>query len=322
MSNPLRPTVFDDIIGQKQIIDNLKISIASAKARQDVLQHCLFYGNAGLGKTTLARALANELGVHIEIANGASIATNKDVLPYLMKMKKGSILFIDEIHRVNKKVQEYLLTVIEDFRLDIVIPATKKDFGETVTIDIPKFCLVGATTEMGELVQPFLDRFKLKHFMTFYSTEELLSMLHGNASKMKVKVSEEGLNVIAKASRGTPRIANNFLEWIRDYQIANDIKGLQKSEVTSAIQMQGVDENGLTPIDRDYLSALEKLSKESPVGVNTLCSALSLDKNTIEQKIEPWLIQQGYISKTPKGRILIGDSKDGLERVAQKMFGS
>ena len=311
MSNLLRPDNFDNIIGQEEIINNLKISVASANKRNDVLQHCLFYGNAGLGKTTIARALANELDIDIQIANGASLSTNRDVLPYLMKLKKGSILFIDEIHRVNKKVQEYLLTVIEDFRLDIVIPAGKKDFGETITIDLPKFCLVGATTEMGDLVQPFLDRFKLKHFMRFYSSDELLLMLKGNSSKLKVNISEEGLNVIAKASRGTPRIANSFLEWVRDYQIANNLQGLEKEQVTTAIKMQGIDENGLNPIDRDYLSVLEKLSKESPVGVNTLCSALSLDKNTIEQKIEPWLIQQGYISKTPKGRILVEkDKKD------------
>ena len=311
MSNLLRPDNFDNIIGQEEIINNLKISVTSARTRGDVLQHCLFYGNAGLGKTTIARALANELDIDIQIANGASLSTNRDVLPYLMKLKEGSILFIDEIHRVNKKVQEYLLTVIEDFRLDIVIPAGKKDFGETITIDLPKFCLVGATTEMGDLVQPFLDRFKLKHFMRFYSSDELLLMLKGNSSKLKVDVSEAGLNVIAKASRGTPRIANSLLEWVRDYQIANDLQGLEKEQVTTAIKMQGIDENGLNPIDRDYLSVLEKLSKESPVGVNTLCSALSLDKNTIEQKIEPWLIQQGYISKTPKGRILVEkDKKD------------
>ena len=311
MSNLLRPDNFDNIIGQEEIINNLKISVASANKRNVVLQHCLFYGNAGLGKTTIARALANELDIDIQIANGASLSTNRDVLPYLMKLKEGSILFIDEIHRVNKKVQEYLLTVIEDFRLDIVIPAGKKDFGETITIDLPKFCLVGATTEMGDLVQPFLDRFKLKHFMRFYSSDELLLMLKGNSSKLKVDISEAGLNVIAKASRGTPRIANSFLEWVRDYQIANDLQSLEKEQVTTAIKMQGIDENGLNPIDRDYLSVLEKLSKESPVGVNTLCSALSLDKNTIEQKIEPWLIQQGYISKTPKGRIIVEkDKKD------------
>jgi len=164
---------------------------------------------------------------------------------------------------------------------------------------------------MGDLVQPFLDRFKLKHFMRFYSSDELLLMLKGNSSKLKVDISEAGLNVIAKASRGTPRIANSFLEWVRDYQIANDLQSLEKEQVTTAIKMQGIDENGLNPIDRDYLSVLEKLSKESPVGVNTLCSALSLDKNTIEQKIEPWLIQQGYISKTPKGRIIVEkDKKD------------
>jgi Holliday junction DNA helicase RuvB len=311
MSNLLRPDNFDNIIGQEEIINNLKISVTSARKRGDVLQHCLFYGNAGLGKTTIARALANELDIDMQIANGASLSTNRDVLPYLMKLKEGSILFIDEIHRVNKKVQEYLLTVIEDFRLDIVIPAGKKDFGETITIDLPKFCLVGATTEMGDLVQPFLDRFKLKHFMRFYSSDELLLMLKGNSLKLKVDVSEAGLNVIAKASRGTPRIANSLLEWVRDYQTANDLQGLEKEQVTTAIKMQGIDENGLNPIDRDYLSVLEKLSKESPVGVNTLCSALSLDKNTIEQKIEPWLIQQGYISKTPKGRIIVEkDKKD------------
>jgi Holliday junction DNA helicase RuvB len=274
------------------------------KARHDVLQHCLFYGGAGLGKTTLARALANELDAKIEIANGSAISTNKDILPYIMKMEKGSILFIDEIHRMNRKVQDYMLTVIEDFRLDIVIPAGKNNQGETISIDIPKFTLVGATTEMGDLVQPFLDRFKLKHFMRPYKTDELAELITGNAKKLKVNIEEDGIKVIAKASRGTPRIANNFLEWVRDYQIAYDVSSLHKPEVARALKMQGIDDNGLNPIDRDYLSVLQKLPNGSAIGVNTLCSALSMDRQTIEQKIEPFLIQRGYIVKTQKGRML------------------
>lgn len=305
MNNPLRPDNFDSIIGQEEIINNLKISVKSAQKRGDTLQHCLFYGNAGLGKTTLARALANELDIDIQVANGASLSTNKDILPYLMKLEEGSILFIDEIHRMSKKVQEYLLTVIEDFRLDIVTPAGKDNCGKTISIDIPKFCLVGATTEMGDLVQPFLDRFKLKHFMRFYSDEELLLMLKGNSAKLNANISEAGLNVIAKASRGTPRIANSFLEWVRDFQVAHSLPSLEKEQVKEAIKMQGIDENGLNPIDRDYLTALKNLSRTSPVGIDTLCSALSLDKSTIEQKVEPFLIQRGYISKTRKGRIIV-----------------
>jgi len=317
----LRPEKFDDIIGQDEIINNLRISVKSAAVRRDVLPHCLFYGGAGLGKTTFARALANELGVPIELANGASISTSKDILPYLMKMERGSILFIDEIHRVNKKVQEYLLTVIEDFRLDIVIPATKNDQGETISIDLPRFCLVGATTEMGELVQPFLDRFKIKHFMRFYEPDELLMMLKGNASKLNINISEDGLKVLSRVSRGTPRLANNFLEWVRDYQVAQGVPSLQKAEVTQAIEMQGIDENGFNPIDRNYLKILKKLSQEAPVGVNTLCSALNVDRQTVEQKIEPWLIQQGRISKTPRGRILVGDKRGAKEKFLQRFMG-
>ena len=309
MSNKLRPERFDDLIGQDDIINNLKISVKSAITRGDVLSHCLFYGGAGLGKTTLARALANELDVPIQIANGASLTTNKDVLPYLMKVERGSIFFIDEIHRVNKKVQEYLLTVIEDFRLDIVIPASKNSEGETVSIDIPKFCFVGATTEMGDLVQPFLDRFKLKHFIHQYTVEELRLLLDINAKKMNINISEDAMKVVAKVSRGTPRIANNFLEWLRDYKVANNLQGLHKTEATQALQMQGIDENGLNPIDRKYLKFLEKLPKGTAIGVNTLCSALSLDRQTIENKIEPYLIQQGYIGRTPKGRVLMAREK-------------
>jgi len=305
MTNKLRPEKFNDLIGQEEILNNLKISVKSATVRRDVLSHCLFYGGAGLGKTTMARALANELNVPIEIANGASLTTNKEVLPYLMKMERGSIFFIDEIHRVSKKVQEYMLTVIEDFRLDIVVPASKNSSGETISMDIPKFCFVGATTEMGDLVQPFLDRFKIKHFMRSYSVEELASMLEINANKLNIKINDSAINIIAKVSRGTPRIANNFLEWVRDYQVANELSCLEKEQVTQAISMQGIDEEGLNPSDRMYLEAMENLSKGGAVGVNTLCAALSIDRQTIEQKIEPFLIQKGYISKTPKGRVLI-----------------
>tara|TARA_R110002020_G_scaffold55309_1_gene153519 strand:+ start:4360 stop:5280 length:921 start_codon:yes stop_codon:yes gene_type:complete len=304
MNNRIRPDRLDDIIGQEEIVQNIKISVRSALARKDVLSHCLFYGGAGLGKTTLARALANELGVPIEIANGASLSTNKDVLPYLMKMQRGSIFFIDEIHRVSSKVQEYLLTVIEDFRLDIVIPASKNSAGETISMDIPKFCFVGATTEMGDLVQPFLDRFKLKHFVRSYTIDELSLMISINAEKLKVGIADDAVKSIANVSRGTPRLANNFLEWVRDYKIANNINNLSKVCVDRAISMQGIDERGLNPIDRDYLSVLEKLPKGSAIGVNTLCSALSLDRQTIEQKIEPYLIKIGCILRTPKGRTL------------------
>jgi Holliday junction DNA helicase RuvB len=313
MSNYLRPNLFDDLIGQDEIINNLKISVKSAISRGDVLSHCLFYGGAGLGKTTLARALANELDVPIEIANGASLSTNKDVLPYLMKMERGSIFFIDEIHRVSKKVQEYLLTVIEDFRLDIVIPAGKNSEGETISIDIPKFCFVGATTEMGDLVQPFLDRFKLKHFVRDYSVDELGLLLSINAEKMNLTISDDALHTVAKVSRGTPRIANNFLEWLRDYKIAHDLQGLHKSEATQALEMQGIDENGLNPIDREYMAVLKNLPKGSAIGVNTLCSALSVDKQTIEQKIEPYLLKCGYIGRTSKGRVLMDHGKNTRE---------
>jgi len=305
MSNKLRPDRFDDLIGQDDIINNLKISVKSALTRGDVLSHCLFYGGAGLGKTTLARALANELDVPIQIANGAALTTTKDVLPYLMKVERGSIFFIDEIHRVNKKVQEYLLTAIEDFRLDIVIPASKNSDGETISIDIPKFCFVGATTEMGDLVQPFLDRFKLKHFIVPYSIEELSELIFISAKKIKVDISEESIKIISKISRGTPRLANNFLEWLRDYDVANNLQGLNSEQVTQAIKMQGIDEHGLNPIDRKYIEFLEKSPKGTAIGVSTLCSALSLDRQTIENKIEPYLIQQGYIGRTSKGRVLM-----------------
>ena len=197
------------------------------------------------------------------------------------------------------------MTVIEDFRLDIVIPAGKNSEGETINIDIPKFCFVGATTEMGDLVQPFLDRFKLKHFVRQYSVDELSLLLSMNAAKMNLAISDDALATVARVSRGTPRIANNFLEWLREYSIAYDIQGLQKYQATQALEMQGIDENGLNPIDRRYIEVLKNLPKGSAIGVNTLCSALSVDKQTIEQKIEPYLIQQGYIGRTPKGRVLL-----------------
>ena len=303
--NHLRPTKFEQLIGQAQVIENLRCSVLSAKKRRDCLNHTLFYGPPGLGKTTLANALANELGVPIQVSNGANLQTSRDLLPYLTSIEPNSILFIDEIHRMKTKVEEFLYPVMEDFRLDLVIPATKKEMGETITINIPKFCLVGATTEMGMLSPPFSDRFKLKHFLELYSEEELSSLISINADKLKIKISEEAVGSLAKVSRGTPRVANSFLEWARDYQIAYDVPVLSKEYIKKAIEMQGVDENGFNPIDRKYLEIMDKSFDGGPVGVSTLCAALNLDRLTVEETIEPWLLRQGKIAKTSRGRVLI-----------------
>ena len=300
--NELRPTKLADILGQLQVREALDISICSAKHRQDCLEHTLFYGPPGTGKTTLANAIANDMETSIQVANGANLRSIKSIIPYIMRIEPHGILFIDEIHRMTKIVEEFLYPIVEDFKVDMSMGADKGD-GEVISIDIPKFTLMGATTEFGSLSKPLIDRFKHKYTLKLYNNVELLKIIDSNAQKLELSMTKKAAEKIATMSRGTPRIANSNLEWLRDYQIAKEISTLSEKDIKDAMLLKGIDHEGLTEMDRKYLSILQ--NSLEPLGIETICSLSNIDRNTVESIIEPWLLQGSKIAKTPKGRVAL-----------------
>ena len=300
--NKLRPKTLSDIIGQKEVVEVLNISIKSAKSRNDCLAHTLFYGPPGTGKTTLANAIANEMGCSLQIANGANLRTIKNLLPYVMRVEDHSILFIDEIHRMTNIVEEFLYPVMEDFKIDMSVP-TKDVKGQTISMEIPAFTLMGATTEFGSLSKPLIDRFQHKHTLKLYNKVELQEIVNINSKKLNLKMSDQASIFVTKVSRGTPRIANATLEWLRDYRIAQGSETLSESDVEAAMSMKGIDSDGMSDMDRQYLKTLKNSGQ--PLGIETLSCMTGIDRQTIEGIIEPWLLQNCRIAKTSKGRVCI-----------------
>ena len=295
--NILRPTKFDDILGQASVLDALQISVDSAKKRDTCLGHLLFYGPAGTGKTTLANAISNEMGCSLQTANGANLRSIKSVVAYLMQIEKDSILFIDEIHRITPIVEEFLYPVMEDFKIDMAVSEEK-----TISVSIPNFTLIGATTEIGLLAKPFIDRFKNKHTLKLYSNKDLRAIAEANVDKLEISLSDDAMNLAAKVSKGTPRIVNSTLEWLRDYKVAKHLGQLSVKDVEAAMKIRGVNTSGLTDVDRQYLRVLS--NSDIPLGVSTISATTGIDKVTIEGIIEPWLLRNDIIKKTPRGRIL------------------
>ena len=295
--NILRPTKFDDILGQASVLDALQISVDSAKKRDTCLGHILFYGPAGTGKTTLANAISNEMGCSLQTANGANLRSIKSVVAYLMQIEKDSILFIDEIHRMTKIVEEFLYPVMEDFKIDMAVSEEK-----TISVSIPNFTLIGATTEIGLLAKPFIDRFKNKHTLKLYSDKDLRAIAEANVDKLEISLSDDAMNLAAKVSKGTPRIVNSTLEWLRDYKVAKHLGQLSVKDVEAAMKIRGVNTSGLTDVDRQYLRVLS--NSDIPLGISTISATTGIDKVTIEGIIEPWLLRNDIIKKTPRGRIL------------------
>ncbi len=293
--NTLRPTTFGELIGQDKLIDSLSISVLSANKRNEALNHCLFSGPAGLGKTTLSEALANELGTDIQIANGANLRSVKNLLPYLTRATERSVLFIDEIHRMTTLVEEFMYPVMEDFKLNMT------DGEEVISIDLPKFTIVGATTEAGTLAAPLRDRFKLKFTLELYDELSLATLIESNCNKLKIKMSDDAIFSLAKVSRGTPRIANGLLEWVRDYKVAKNLNVVTHGNLLDSLSLRGIDPDGSTENDRKYLNFLRK--QKCPVGVNTIASSININKDTITNVIEPFLLQGNLILKTSKGRV-------------------
>jgi len=291
-----RPDTLNNIIGQEEVKKCLEVSISAAKKQQRPLPHILLDGGPGLGKTSLARILAKEMDVGIQIANGAGCRKIKSILPYVAKTPPGTILFIDEIHRLTRMVEEFLYPVLEDFRIDL------ESGGETTSIHLEPFTIIGATTDSGALSPPLYDRFILKHHLHLYNIEELSKLILINSKKISMTVKEDAAKEIAKRSRDTPRVANNLLKWLNDYCVAHNISVLSLDIVVSGCNMLGVDDKGLDEQDKRYLSVL---SKTHPMGLKTIVASVGINEETILTQIEPFLLRHKVIIKMSKGRMLV-----------------
>lgn len=302
IENTLRPKLLNEYIGQESVKNNLKIYIQAAKERDEALDHVLFYGPPGLGKTTLAGIIANEMDVNIKITSGPAIEKPGDMAAVLNAMNKGDILFIDEIHRLSKTVEEVLYSAMEDFAIDVMIG--KGPSAKSVRLDLPKFTLIGATTRAGMLSAPLRDRFGVISRLEFYNVDELKKIIIRSAAKLNVEIDEDGACQIAKRSRGTPRLANRLLKRVRDFaQVKYD--GIITSKVADdALDRLEVDTMGLDSTDRKLMLTMINVFGGGPVGLDTLAAAIGEDSGTIEDVYEPYLIQNGLISRMPRGRVV------------------
>ncbi len=310
IENSLRPLTLDDYVGQDKVKRNLKVYIEAAKERGEALDHVLFYGPPGLGKTTLAGIISNEMGVNIKVTSGPAIEKPGDMAAILSNLNEGDILFVDEIHRLNRQVEEVLYPAMEDYKIDIMIG--KGATARSIRLDLPQFTLIGATTRAGLLSAPLRDRFGVVSHMEFYTVPELEKIIIRSASVLNVDIDSQGAHELARRSRGTPRLANRLLKRVRDFAQIKYNGHITKEVADYALNLLDVDRDGLDRNDRIILSTIIDKFDGGPVGIETLAAAIGEDSGTLEDVYEPYLIQNGYINRTPRGRVATKAAYDNL----------
>ena len=298
--NDLRPRRFGDYVGQRDVVNSIQIAVEAAKRRGDTLDHALFHGPPGLGKTTISHIIAGEMDTTLVHTSGPALERPADVVGILSNQKRGDVLFIDEIHRLSYAVEEYLYSAMEDFRVDFITGAGA--FAKTINLPLQKFTLIGSTTRAGMLSPPLRERFALTYHLDYYSVEELTLVVARSASILAVGIDASGAEVIARRSRGTPRIANNLLRRVRDYAEVRRDGRINAEVATEALHVEGVDELGLDRLDRLYLETLAKHYRGGPAGINALAASANEEVQTFEDVVEPFLLKIGFIVRTSQGR--------------------